>query len=245
MKSGFQSLFGSLGTVSDVAGESAVMAIPSSGALEAVKNVESFFEKNPALVNGAKKIINSDQTTKAILEDITKTVHSGKSDLFRILPDSLKKMVPELAKLDKSLLETSVGRNILAKLGGQVKFLSGGKASIAGNTTARFAGTTMAKIPLLGILISTAFELPEIIKAFKAGRGAEQVIKSAINVACTTAGAAMGAAFLMAFPPFGCIVGAALGGILGEKLGHCLGGIIPKKPMKKLASWGMANLCYS
>lgn len=191
------------------------------------------------LVDGGKSIFN--QSSSKFLQE---GLRGGKIDYnAHLFWGGTEKYVPKAVQaLDKSLLETGVGQKVLAKLGGSVvRDGSGAIKSVTGGTAANVAGKTMSRIPVLGILISTAFEVPDIIDGFKNGDGMAQLGRSAVNVACTTVcAAALGA--LLAPIPGGALIGAFIGGWIGSKLGKCLGNAIFGKSIKdKMKDGDMAK----
>ena len=160
-------------------------------------------------------------------------------NMFRGIPfEKVHNAIPQsLRFLNGSLLETSVGKGIVSKLGGSVTFAQGASsfgqtATVTGSTAGRVAGKTLARIPLIGILISTAFEVPDLIDAYKNGDFGAQVGRSTLNVACTTAGAAIGAAIGSAVPVVGTIIGGFIGGLIGSAVGKGLGKMLFGKSIK-------------
>jgi hypothetical protein len=170
---------------------------------------------------------------------------STSATCFRFFPSAtVQKFLPSAVKaLDVSLLETGFGKGLVSKLGGSATFAktaTGATANITGSTAARVAGKSLARIPLLSVIVGAAFEVPDIIDAFKhsPGEGMKQLGRSAIKVGCTTAGAAIGAALgsLIPIPGLGTLLGGAIGGWLGSKLGGVLAnGIFGKSVKDKMA----------
>lgn len=167
------------------------------------------------------------------------TASSTSATCYRFFPSqAVQKVLPNCVKaLDVSLLETGVGQGILSKLGGSASFSTANgltKATITGSTAAQVGGKAMARIPVLGILIATAFEIPDIIDAFKNGDGPQQLGRSAMNVACTTIGTAIGGALgtLIPIPGLGTVIGGFIGGMIGSAVGKFLGNAIFGKSKK-------------
>ncbi|MGD9580040.1 MAG: hypothetical protein AB7V50_01590 [Vampirovibrionia bacterium] len=141
--------------------------------------------------------------------------------------------------LNGSMLETSLGKGIVSKLGGQVAFKSAVEqgaakttATITGGTAARVAGKSLARIPVIGVLISALFEIPDLMDAKRNGDFGAQLGRSAVNVACTTAGMAVGAAIGSAAGPVGTIIGGFIGGMVGGMIGKGLGKMLFGKSIK-------------
>lgn len=160
--------------------------------------------------------------------DVTCFKYITNAKFHNALPASLK-------FLNGSMLETTVGKGIVSKLGGQVAFKSAMEqgvskttATITGNTAAKVAGKSLARIPVVGVLISALFEIPDLMDAKRNGDFGSQLGRSATNVACTTIGMAIGGALGSALGPVGTIVGgfigAAIGGMIGKGLGNLLFG---------------------
>lgn len=142
---------------------------------------------------------------------------------------------PEWLKTPKCL-QGSVGDTVVfqksAELAekGIAKFAEGAaegslKAGIASKATSLLGkmGAVSKKIPVIGVAISAALELPDVVEGFKEGRGAAQVMKSGSVVTGTTVGAVVGAALGSFIPGPGNIIGGIVGGIAGEWLGRKLG----------------------
>lgn len=160
--------------------------------------------------------------------------------MFRGIPwEGVHNSIPSsLRFLNGSMLETSIGKGIVSKLGGQVAFSGGANAfnstaTVTGSTAARVAGKSLARVPILGILISTAFEIPDLVDAWKNGDFGAQVGRSALNVGCATAGAAIGAAIGSAIPVVGTIIGGFIGGMVGNFVGKTLGKLFFGKSIKE------------
>lgn len=207
------------------------------GTMDGAKFVHGEMTSN-GLVGGTKSIFS--QSSANIAKELGSGNVAYHAHLFWGVSD---KYVPGFVRaLDKSVLETGAGQNILSKFGGAVvKNEAGTITSVTGGGAARFAGKTMSRIPVLGLLISTAFEVPDIIDGFKNGDGMAQIGRSAVNVACTTVCAtALGA--LLAPIPGGAIVGAFVGGWIGNKLGKFMGNAIFGKSIKdKMKDGDMAR----
>ncbi len=80
----------------------------------------------------------------------------------------------------------------------------------------------------IGIVLTVAFELPEIIKAFKNGDGVQQIGRSTLSVGGFAAGAAAGAAIGSVIPVAGTAIGAVVGGLAGI-IGGMVGGAAANK----------------
>lgn len=139
---------------------------------------------------------------------------------------------------DKTVADTSFGRNVIEKLGaeqgkpvqttikkinGDIIFASKYEGKAFGTITAR----AMKRTTVLGLLVMGLLEAPKIIKAASKGDGVvedatgtlKQTVKSGINVASITAGMAYGGAIGSKYgKAFGSIAGMGLGAILGSKL---------------------------
>jgi hypothetical protein len=98
---------------------------------------------------------------------------------------------------------------------------------LGGKTIAR----AMKRTTLLGVAVMGTLEVPKIISETKKGdsllehteNGAKQIIKSAGNVALTTAGIALGGTIgAQHLGATGSIVGMGLGAIMGSKMSNCL-----------------------
>ena len=76
----------------------------------------------------------------------------------------------------------------------------------------------LAKVPVIGTLITAAIEVPSIVNAFKNGDGLAQIGRSALAVTGSVVGMALGS-FL---GPVGTIAGAVVGDMIGRKLGTAL-----------------------
>jgi hypothetical protein len=177
--------------------------------------------------------------TKNVYASGMQSLFSGTSTAtcYRAFPSAtVQRFLPGVVKsLDKSLLETGVGRGVLSRLGGSATFAktaTGASATISGGAAAQVGGKAMARIPVLGILISAAFEIPDIIDAFKNGDGMQQLGRSACKVAGATAGAAIGGALGSFLGPIGTLVGSAVGGWLGHKVGGFIGNALFGKSIK-------------
>ena len=81
-------------------------------------------------------------------------------------------------------------------------------------------------IPIAGVVLSAALELPAIYQGFKEGRGLKQTGKAATVVTATTAGAVAGAAIGAPLFGAGAVVGGIVGGIVGGLVGDVVGGWI-------------------
>lgn len=108
-----------------------------------------------------------------------------------------------------------------------------GKATSSGGISSLFGTLKKSVGKNLGVVLSVAFELPEIIKAFKNGDGIQQIGRSALNVGGFAAGAAAGAAIGSFIPGAGTLIGGIAGGLCGI-VGSMLGGGVTDKIGKKI-----------
>lgn len=167
------------------------------------------------------------------------TSGASNATCYRAFPSTtVQKFLPGFIKsMDRSLLETGVGRGILAKLGGSAaitRTATGATARVTGGAAAQVGGKALARIPIIGIVISSLFEIPDIVDAFKNGDGMTQLGRSTVNVAATTIGAAIGGALgsLIPIPGLGTVLGSAVGGWLGNKVGKFFGNLLFGKSIK-------------
>jgi hypothetical protein len=188
---------------------------------------------------GVQGLHNLGQSSMAATKGILNGTVAKGATCYRFFPSqAVQSHLPGFVKaMDKSLLETGVGRGILSKLGGSAAVTTGAKgasASISGGAAAQIGGRAMARIPVLGIVVSSLFEIPNIVDAFKNGDGMQQLGRSATTVACTTIGTAIGGAIgsLIPIPGLGTVIGGAIGGWLGNKVGKFLGNAIFGKSIK-------------
>jgi len=165
-----------------------------------------------------------------------------------------------LDKVDKTLFETNIGRKInslfniqLAEKDGLVnvkKIFKGAShiqaASITGNSAQKIIGSSLLRIPVIGLVISTALEIPAVIKAATKTDGTFQdktkatglqLAKSIGFIALSTALIAAGGAALL---PYGILAefagmaaGSTLGIIASKSLNKTLDNIFKNKEAEK------------
>lgn len=222
-------LGGDTWTIAKEANDAKITAMVAKDSLTGVEQLYQGFS-----ANGSQYIDALKSGTAANLAS-----SSTSATAYRFFPSqTVQNMLPSALKsLDKSLLETGFGQGIVEKLGGSTTFASAGgntTASITGSTAAQVGGKAMAKIPIIGIIVSSLFEIPDIMDAFKNGDGGQQVGRSALKVAGTTLGTAIGGALgtLIPIPGLGTLIGAVVGGWLGGLAGEFLGNAIFGKSIK-------------
>lgn len=207
------------------------------GTLKTVKDLKSTVAGQRSFTGAFDAIKGSSvsqfQAGWASATDVTCFKFISNAKFHNAIPASLR-------FLNGSMLETSLGKGIVSKLGGQVAFKSALEsgaakttATVTGKTAAKVAGKSLARIPVIGIVISALFEIPDLIDAKRNGDFGAQVGRSTLNVACTTAGMAIGAALGSAvFPPIGTVVGGFLGALVGGAIGKGLGNLLFGKSIK-------------
>ncbi len=145
-----------------------------------------------------------------------------------------------LNKIDKTLYDTKFGSFVKHKLGIQesrylAKIIGGKEVTsikFAGGYGKKLVGRALLRIPLIGLFLATALEIPAIIKSAgvegsftdKIKSVGKQTLKSLGFIGLIQGGMALaGAAAVMAFPPVGAIaalVGMGIGsaaGVLASK----------------------------
>lgn len=160
-------------------------------------------------------------------------------EMFRYIShEGFHNAIPSsLRVLNCSMVETGVGRGIVKALGGKVAYSAGSTAfkstaTITGSTAGKVAGKALCRVPVLGIVISSLFEIPDLVDAYKNGDFGAQVGRSVLNVACSTAGMAIGAALGSCLGPVGTVIGGFLGGMIGSAIGKGLGRLLFGKSIK-------------
>jgi len=184
--------------------------------------ISSGANKDEAVELAAKKVAQkygkkvAQEGAEELIETSLKS--AAKDGFEKVAKEGLEKVAKEgLEKVAKEGLEA--GAKTVAKKG----LLSGLK-----NTVKNIG----KKIPLIGVAINAAFEIPTIVKAFKAGgigNGLKQIAKSTVCVATELAGTALGMAVagLVTAPTgpgaaIGAFVGGMAGGMGGRKVGEFL-----------------------
>lgn len=205
----------------------------ANGSLEAFKNFKSNVTQN-----------GFDAATRSTMNNASSSFLKGFAaannvEMFRFINNqSFHNAIPSsLRFLNCSMVETGVGRGIVKALGGKVSYSAGATAfkstaTVTGSTAGKVAGKALCRIPVLGVVITSLFEIPDLIDAYRNGDFGAQVGRSTLNVACSTAGMAIGAALFASLGPVGIVVGGFLGGIVGGAIGKGLGNMIFGKSIK-------------
>lgn len=210
-------------------------------------------------VNSATGAISKAKATIAAGKNVANTV-TGKINCLdaaadmtmEIKPSSsfggtfVEKALPKSAQaalksVDKSLLDLKPVQKGLGKMGVEVAEGEEGTIAVSAaegelSAEATVAARALGRIPVLGIVISVAMEIPAVVDAFKEDKenkennkentneGWKQVGRSTLNVVGVTAGSAIGAALLTpVLPPLGTFIGAALGAMAGKFIAEKLG----------------------
>ncbi|MEI7474481.1 MAG: hypothetical protein WCK67_06840 [bacterium] len=226
------------------------MGQSSEIAKDAVGSVQNYYQAaNGSPVESLKMIKDSKPLFNPKVLDATNyqkldSFHFFFEDTFlgkAVRNPELAEKMPLLGKLgnaalamDKNLYDVC-GDQVVKKLGGSLvkEEVNGVLKTVAVENSAlgAFAGNSLAKIPLIGVAISAALEVPSIIKGFQKNDGWEQVGRSTMNVAAGSVGAAIGGTLLApVIPPIGTLVGCALGGWLGSKVAGFMGENLIGKP---------------
>lgn len=151
-----------------------------------------------------------------------------------------KEMIEIAAKKGVDITK-SVGKEALEKAGKEVVEEGGKKIlkEVGENTVKQGAASLFKgfakKIPLIGTVITAAFEVPNIINAFKeggVGEGVKQIGRSAVSVAGDLGGMALGATIGSAiFPPIGTIVGGIIGSLVAGQATDVVNNTVFGKPV--------------
>jgi len=153
--------------------------------------------------------------------------------------NKLFQKAPWLEKLDKSLSETKSGKFLAKTLGVKVAPLSeGGMGAIdglasdksyirtfkfTGNSFQKVAGRTLLRIPVLGLVLSSLFEVPALIKSTqtegsvknKAKSFAKQLGKSVSHIALVNGSIAVAGALLFPHGYIAALGAMAIGSFIG------------------------------
>lgn len=153
-----------------------------------------------------KELVN---TPKELKTNIKAEVSATKANNIKVLKEAIKKAKAEMPKASR--------KEILAAAKATLKkgTSSTGKAALKG-----ISKTLGKKIPVIGAVITIAWEAPNILKAFKKDgfwSGMKEVGGAGVELGCVAAGAAIGSAI----PGLGTLVGGIIGGIVG-----CIGGAL-------------------
>ena len=135
-----------------------------------------------------------------------------------------------LRTLDKTLLNTKIGTDIVESLGGKIVLEEVAdqtgkvaiKKTIEGTTASQIAGNTMAKISGLNLIFASILEIPDIVKSIENGDAPQQIGRSAVNV---TAGWVSTSFFSSLFKKFAPQKFKSIAGLLGGAIGAVIGGI--------------------
>jgi len=147
-----------------------------------------------------------------------------------------------LYKRDKTLFDTTIGKNFLKMAGfdeEKTKILKSIRKdsygnfvttiNIEGSFLAKVLGRAMLRVPILTVLFLSLLELPSILKAFSlkdnpkttALNGLKQVLKSGINVSSIVSGSSIfGALLYKKGGPVGSLIGIGVGSSIGSIIGN-------------------------
>lgn len=135
-----------------------------------------------------------------------------------------------LRTLDKTILNTKAGADIVEALGGkivteEVADQAGKtvlKKTIEGTAASQVVGNTMAKISGLNLIFASVLEIPDIVKSIENGDAPQQIGRSAVNV---TAGWVSTTFFSSLFKKIAPQKFKSIAGLVGGAVGAVLGGI--------------------
>ena len=135
-----------------------------------------------------------------------------------------------LRTLDKTLLNTKVGTDIVQSLGGKIILeevadqagKTAFKQTIEGSVASQVVGNTIAKISGLNLIFASILEIPDIVKSIQNGDAPQQIGRSAVNV---TVGLVSTTFFSSLFKKLSPQKFKSLAGLLGGAVGSILGGI--------------------
>lgn len=139
-----------------------------------------------------------------------------------------------LRTLDKTMLSTKTGTQIVEALGGKVvekKVLNkAGETviakSIEGSASAQVAGNTLAKISGLNLIFASVLEVPDLVKSAQNGDFVKQVGRSSLNVA---AGWGSTAFFSSLFKKIAPQKFKSVAGLIGGAIGAVVSGFVTTK----------------
>lgn len=139
-----------------------------------------------------------------------------------------------LRTLDKTILDTKVGTDIVDALGGKIikeevvnkAGQTALKKTIEGTAASQVVGNTMAKITGLNLIFASVLEIPDIVKSIENGDVAQQIGRSSVNV---TAGWLSTTFFSSLFKKFAPQKFKSIAGLVGGAFGAILGGISTSK----------------
>jgi len=144
------------------------------------------------------------------------------NSVMTAMPKCLQGNVGDTAVFQKAAYKSTLALNAIrgSAVEGSARF---GLVNGAKNFIGRM-GAVAKSIPVVGIAISTLFEVPAIIDGFKEGRGAAQIMKAGAAVTGATVGSIVGAAIGSVVPVVGTWIGGAIGAVVGGQLGDKVGG---------------------
>ncbi|MDD3237783.1 MAG: hypothetical protein PHV37_06765 [Candidatus Gastranaerophilales bacterium] len=201
--------------------------------------IKNFINTTSKEVDSFEKILShTDEVFKGVDKSVIKTIKKGgktNNAYFQKISEFFNKTIgksgDDVAKIAKETFGISDDvAKIVAKNSDDVAKMA---AEATGKSAKGLFKSLKGKGGTLGIALTAAFELPDIVKAFKNGDGVKQIGRSALSVGGFAAGAAAGAAIGSVIPIAGTAVGGIIGGLCGL-VGGMLGGSASEKIGNKI-----------
>lgn len=194
---------------------------------KAMNLASDVFNKKTLGKDTLKALKKESKTNKAFAQKIVELYKQASSKT--LTPESLKKIFGNTI--------SSKADDIAASA---VKSLEKTATETTGKGIGKLFKSLKGKGGTLGIIFTVAFELPELIKAFKNGDGLQQIGRSSFNIAGFAGGAAAGAAIGSVIPVAGTAVGAIVGGLCGL-VGGMAGGAVTSKIAESIFGKSIAD----
>lgn len=194
------------------------------------------------LISGINQFINPKKVKAGLSYDYQSKFSFLRGTLFEFLLKGKGKYTKPISeflyKKDKTLFDTDIGQKILNLTKSSVEDMqSTPRKDIMKNAVPAFKfidkpklrwiiGRASLRITLLSILVFSALEIPQIIKAFQKGNdltakisnGLKQILKSFVNVSVILLSTALFGAFFAQKGPAGSLFGIGTGAYLGSKI---------------------------